>query len=124
MQVGDTNRQGNTLILGGWNSDLFRTKTGRFITGVQVLDSEEEAINAYNGLNGTSLPTDYISSWFQPWYEETKGVNKEYKVPSRSHPGEYYRVNIDPLGNYFCNCPGFMYRNECWHIDAIKELTK
>ena len=123
LTIGDKDKQGNTLILGGWQADLLRTKTGKFIIGVKVLESEAEAVDTYNELNGTNHPTDYISRVFQPWYERVKKVNKEYKVPSRTHPEEFYRVKLDPLGNFSCNCPGFLYRNKCWHIEAVEELT-
>jgi len=123
MEIGDKDRYGNTLVLGGWKENLLRTSTGKFIVGVQVLDTEKAAMEAYNAHNCSELPTNYISESFQPWFEKNKVANREYDVPS-SRGNTVYQVKFDKLGNTTCNCPGFLFRRDCWHIKAIKDLVK
>jgi hypothetical protein len=53
-----------------------------------------------------------------------QGVRVEggaYYVPSRSRPGEVYRVDVTADGRLLCNCAGFEHRGRCWHVSYLKE---
>lgn len=44
-----------------------------------------------------------------------------WMVPSRSEPG-IYRFVLKFFGTnvYVCDCPGYLHRQECFHVDAVK----
>lgn len=128
LPIGKKDKLGNLMILGGREVDIVRTTSGRYLVGLNVYLGEEEAVQAYNSLNGTRLQLDYISTYFQPWFE--KQILKTSKnrfivsVESKSDPDKSYDVHYDQNGNLICECPGFRYRGSCWHTEAVKEMLE
>ncbi len=43
-----------------------------------------------------------------------------YKVGSRSRPGHYYHVTIDPHLGAVCDCSGSRYYGICTHAAAVE----
>lgn len=41
-------------------------------------------------------------------------------VPSRSHPGEHYRVEMREDGTLKCSCRGFGFRGRCRHVEEAR----
>lgn len=120
LTIGMRDKRGNLLILGGWRSNLWRLKNGLYAVGEEITASTELAVEAYNRINTTKYPLDYIEAKFNPWYEK----QVEYiLVPSRTYPGESYKVRKEPGGKLSCECRGFTYRGDCWHVQAVRELT-
>jgi len=121
--VGRRDEEGKLLILGGHQANLLRTKKGYYFIDGETLLSSEVGVKRYNELNNTELPLDYVSKWFQPWYE--KQVVIVATVPSRSTPGEEYNVRRAPDGELICDpkCMGFTYRRDCWHVQAVREVV-
>jgi len=129
IHIGNKDRKGNLLILGGRNANIWRTPSGMYIVGVNVVPDAETAVDSYNKLNGVTWDLDHITKNFQPWYDKNKlgigegGTRFITKVPSRSSNKEY-NVSYDQNGNLMCDCPGFRFRGECWHTEAVAELLK
>lgn len=44
-----------------------------------------------------------------------------YTVPSKSNPGEGYKVEQFDDGAFYCPCLGFKWRSKCRHVTAIVE---
>lgn len=42
-------------------------------------------------------------------------------VPSRTKANVSYRVDLCADGALLCGCPGFTFRQECWHTRAVRE---
>lgn len=119
ISIGHKDKGGNLLILGGHKANLWRLDSGLFsIAGERIADPED-AIMLYNQYNGTSIPLNYIRETFIPWYE--KQFTIVANVPSRTS-NKTYTVRKGPSGELLCECPGFRFRHECWHIEATKEL--
>ena len=127
MQIGDKDKEGNTLILGGWNKDLSLTKEGLFLIDNQVIKKEEMALDLYNGLNYTSLKA--LPKPPKPTEPTPEGI----KLPrtngrilgifeSESNPGAYHFVIESLRGNINCTCFGFRSPNSCWHYNSIMEV--
>lgn len=130
VSIGDKDKKGNLLILGGRNADIWRTANNTYIVGETVIGEPETAIDSYNKLNGVNLDLDYTEKTFQPWYDKNRlGIGKGgsrfiTKVPSRTKVDKNYNVSYDQNGNLTCDCPGFTYRGECWHIEAVADLLR
>jgi len=122
LTIGMRDKRGNLLILGGWRSNLWRLKNGLYAVNEEMTASTELAVEAYNRINTTKQPLDYIETVFNPWYEK----QVEYiLVPSRTDPGVSYKVTKEPGGKIVCDpkCRGFRHYGHCWHTDAVRELT-
>lgn len=129
VSLGETDKNGNLLILASSKAYLFRTYQGLYtvVTGKDKYENfsdESEAISYFNKISGTSYKPDYISSFFQPWFIKKEKLDEVYKVPSRTSPGVEYEVAKDSNGNLQCTCTGFTYRGSCWHVDAVRDLLK
>jgi len=121
ISIGMKDEKGSLLILGGHKTNLWRLPSGLYAVGGDITAQEEEAVKSYNQYNGTNLQSDYIWKVFQPWYEKQNVIVA--KVPSRTIPSMSYAVRKNLSGELTCECPGFTYRGECWHTEAVKELT-
>lgn len=121
LTIGKKNKAGDTLVLGGWNADLFRSPSGIFKIGNEVLIGTGTAVDAYNRWNGTKLPDDYIERYFHPFMEKNFSGKKVLRVPSSSGKASY-DVTIDEYGDITCTCKGFEIRHKCRHSDAVREL--
>ena len=122
LTIGMRDKRGNLLILGGRGGNLWRLKNDLYAVSKEITASTELAVEAYNKANNTKLALDYIETIFNPWYEK----QVEYiLVPSRTTPGETYKVTKEPGGKIVCDpkCRGFRHYGHCWHTDAVKELT-
>ena len=119
LTIGMRDKRGNLFILGGWRSNLWQLKNGLYAVDGDITASPETAVESYNKANGTSLPPDHIEKYFEPWYNRQI---EHIQVPSRTSD-KIYVVDRYPDGKLICNCQGFMYRNDCWHVQAVKELT-
>lgn len=52
-------------------------------------------------------------------YQKLQEAPSEFQFESSSSPGKFYTVSIEE--NYYeCNCPGFIYRKNCSHIDKAR----
>ncbi len=124
VKVGQKDKAGNLLILGGYKCDLYKTTIGTYLCAGEYLGSPEEAIEAYNKVNNTKLQLDYIQRYFEPWYQEVS--NKTLmEFPSKSDPSRPpYKVRIDLEGSITCNCRGFLTHKHCWHTDAVKYIKE
>lgn len=121
--IGKRNKEGELLVLGGWQEDLYRTPAGKFRVGSELLKTSEEGVTAYNRANETNLKTDYFEKYFKPWYKKKYGGKKVLTVESSSGKGTY-DVVVDEYGTLTCTCPGFRYRGKCKHSDIVKALLK
>jgi len=128
MPIGEKDKEGNTLILGGWNKDLFLTKEGLFLIDNQLTREKEMALDLYNSLNNTSLKQlpSLPEIKPQPKLEGIKLPNTTGRIlgvfESESNPGSYHFV-IEPLkGKVYCTCFGFRSPNSCWHYNSIMEI--
>lgn len=45
-----------------------------------------------------------------------------FKVPSKSEAGKKYLVRKDIYGRWGCECPRFVFKRNCLHIEAVQEL--
>ena len=126
--IGQKDSKGRILILGGRNASILKATNGLYLIGEDICASEENAVAAYNRLNSTQLQLDYITKYFQPWFnKEEEKRNKEklvIEVPSATDPTKKYRVEKLEDGSLFCECTGFRYRYSCWHVDAVKEMLE
>ena len=121
VHIGMKDEKGSLLILGGHKANLWRLSSGPYAVGGDRTTSVEQAIEGYNLYNGSNLPTDYIWKVFEPWYEKQNTIVAQ--VPSKTNPDVSYTVRRNPSGELSCECKGYIYRHECWHIDCVKELT-
>lgn len=121
ISIGMKDEKGSLLILGGHKANLWQLKTGLYAVAGDITASPDKAIEAYNLYNGTNLPLDYIWMQFEPWYQKQYVIVAN--VPSRSDPSKTYTVRRNPSGELTCECPGYIFRRECWHIEAVKDLT-
>ena len=121
ISIGMKDEKGNLLILGGWKADLWRLSSGLYTVGNDTTASMEQAMVLYNQYNNAKYQLDYIWKVFQLWYEKQFVIVAN--VPSRTNPNVTYAVRKSPDGKLSCECQGFMYRGECWHVEAVKELT-
>ena len=128
MIIGEKDKKGNTLILGGWKADLFLTKEGLYFIDNQVTKEEEMALDLYNGLNNTSLKAlPKLPTPNEPALPEgIKLPNTKGRIlgifESESNPGAYHFVIESLSGNIHCTCFGFRSPNSCWHYNSIMEL--
>lgn len=121
LSIGMRDKRSNLLVLGGKRSNLWRLSNGLYAVDNEVTASPEASIEAYNKVNETKLELDYIEQWYKPW--DKKQV-KYVLVPSRTNPSKSYKVKTEPGGYISCECQGFMYRGSCWHVNAVRELSK
>ena len=42
---------------------------------------------------------------------------------SKSTPGRKYYVTKNSAGHLQCNCPAYIYRRDCWHVQAAHDKT-
>ena len=119
--IGRTDKGGNLLILGGHKVNLWRSKNGLFDVAGEKTASEEEAVKLYNLYNSTSIKEDHISTVFAPWYEKQFKVVTE--VPSASS-NKLYTIRRNPDSKLTCECLGFMFRGNCWHVEVVKEAEQ
>lgn len=47
----------------------------------------------------------------------------KFKVPSRSKQNVKWTVFFKN-GAFQCECPGFVYRGRCWHVDRVRRIFK
>jgi len=120
LSIGMRDLRGNLLVLGGQLGNLWLLKNGLFSVNGEVSATSSLAIEAYNKLNGTKLPLTYVEDWFLPWFEKQLSF---IEVPSATNPGISYKVRKEPGGTLSCECKGFRYRGDCWHVQAVKELA-
>ena len=118
--VGSRDARGNLLILGGHQANLWQLANGLYSVAGNVTIDPVQAAKLYNEYNGSSLREDYIGEVFAPWYAQQFAV--VVNVPSSSNPNKTYAVKRGPGGALTCECPGYIYRHECWHIKAVEEL--
>ena len=45
-----------------------------------------------------------------------------YRVPSKSRPGVFHEVQLEPV--VLCTCEAFYFRGKCPHIQAAKEAAR
>jgi len=120
LSIGMRDKRGNLLVLGGWKSSLWQLKNGLYFVGNDIVASPVVAMQLYNQANNAGWDLDHIEKRFNPWYER----QVEYiLVPSRSDVNVSYKVRREPGGVLTCECRGFVYRGDCWHVQAVKELT-
>lgn len=50
-------------------------------------------------------------------------VQNQWDVQSKSDPDVYYKVVLKFNGEIECDCKGFKYRSECWHVTHVKEAN-
>jgi len=127
MAIGDKNREGNTLILGGWKADLYLTPEGNFRIEGHWGGTEEDALELYNKVNGTSLTTlppisknaalPHPSTLLPVLKGRTLGA-----FESESNPGTSHYVIESPEGVITCTCFGFRAPDNCWHYRAVLEI--
>lgn len=122
ISIGMKDEKGNLLILGGHKANLWRLSSGLYAVGGDKTVSSEQAIELYNLYNSTNLSPDYIWKVFEPWYEKQNVIVA--RVPSRTNPSVSYTVRRNLSGELTCECMGWVYRRECWHTEAVSELTK
>jgi hypothetical protein len=48
----------------------------------------------------------------------------EWRIPSKSNPGEYHIVRLLIDGSFTCDCVAAQFRNECRHIKIVKKWQK
>lgn len=135
MQIGDRDKQGNQLRLGGWKADVWQTPYNRFrvaITGdpskFSAIDTEEEAVKLYNHMNSTKLkelpklPSQFSEDKPTTDVPLPKGSRILGKIESKSRVGEFNYIVQYPSGEVICTCTGFGYRHYCWHTNLIKDI--
>ena len=49
---------------------------------------------------------------------------QKFKIKSKSDPDKTYIVEYDGDKEFACECKGFTYTGNCWHINKIKEELK
>ena len=49
---------------------------------------------------------------------------QKFKIKSKSDPDKIYTVEYDGGKEFACECKGFTYTGNCWHINKIKEELK
>lgn len=132
MPIGDRDKEGNTLILGGWEADLYQTPTLEYLLKRKgdptptLCFTQEEALSLYNQLNNThlkefpKLPTPK---------EEEEGIELPLtkgkilgKFESYSQPGTFHYVIKPEEGYLYCTCSGFSRYKYCWHYLLIKHI--
>jgi hypothetical protein len=47
-------------------------------------------------------------------------ISGSYVSPSRSNPGVAWELGVGQDGEVWCSCPGFTYRQNCKHSEALK----
>ena len=124
--IGDKDKKGNTLILGGRNSDLYLTPEGYYLIEGIYSGEESEALRLYNEYNGTSL-TSLPKLPTKP--KELEGISLPFTTgrilgvfESNSNPGTYHYVILSLKGNITCTCFGFRSPDNCWHYRSIMEI--
>ena len=121
LSIGMKDEKGSLLLLGGRKSRLWQLRSGEYAVGGERTSNEEEAMKAYNRVNTTKWPLNYITKQFLPWYE--RQAHLILTVPS-SRPGyPPYHVRKESDGKLSCECLGFFHYGHCWHIDAVKEFA-
>lgn len=127
MIIGDKDKEGNTLILGGWKANLYLTPEGLYLISDQLTKEDTMALDLYNGLNNTSL--SQLPPLPKPNPPNLEGI----KLPattgrvlgafeSQSNPGTYHYVIQYPNGYIRCTCFGYRSPDSCWHYRAIMEI--
>jgi hypothetical protein len=122
LKVGDTDKKGSILVLGGQKVSLWKAKNNLYFIGDTITISPTIAVREYNKANNTKLEDSYIEKYFEPWYQ--KHARLLIDVPSRSENGKYYSIRKEVDGSLTCECPGFRFRKTCWHIEAVQELLE
>jgi len=49
---------------------------------------------------------------------------KHWFVPSNSHPEEHYEVEYSKEKGWKCECPGYLFRTHCSHIDSVQKILQ
>jgi len=101
-----------------------------------VHDAAEKALKGIKEVKNTSSKGKKISipKLIETWNQKLRGkktVKKEpnvktaseFRFESSSTPGKFYTVTVEE-GYYDCNCPGFMYRKNCSHLDKAKNQAE
>lgn len=124
VSVGQRDKGGNLLILGGHKANLWRLKSGLYSTGGETTPFGEEAVELYNGFNNTTLRSDYIRAVFNPWYANQFRVIAQ--IPSDSKPGVIYDIVRTPEGELLCDpkCEGFRFRHDCKHVQYVRQIEQ
>lgn len=124
--IGDLDKDGNRLRLGGYKASAWESPLGIFylrdrltLELYDVVEGEEKGLEAYNRLNGTK------TKWFPPEkYLKTRigGPRVLGEFESSSSKGVFYRVTINSNNEITCSCRGFTSHGHCWHYDTIIDL--
>jgi hypothetical protein len=133
LRIGDRTSEGDVLVLGGHNANLYRKPFGTFILKARITDeeipsiTEKDAMESYNFFNTAKMDLDHVSKIFNPWYERTREVYKEkvlMEVPSSRDPKKTYSVRQLEDGEIVCECEGFVFRHRCSHVELVKRLMQ
>lgn len=89
----------------------YLTRTGRSVTEYDLAEWVAEAERGYDleTLRNNRVP-------FTP-----AGEMREDTVESESSPGTYYHLKRRLDGSWWCDCPGYQYRQECKHSRRKQE---
>ncbi len=49
------------------------------------------------------------------------GLCGVWRFASESQPGVWHTACVGLDGVLFCSCPGFQYREACWHVEYLGE---
>lgn len=49
---------------------------------------------------------------------------RSFRVPSKSHTGVYYTVELSNKGNLWCDCQAGQYRRLCSHSIKVREFLQ
>ncbi|KKK85480.1 hypothetical protein LCGC14_2772880 [marine sediment metagenome] len=130
MQIGNKDKEGNTLRLGGWKADVWQTPYNRFRVTVgdnfSAYETEEEAVKLYNDLNNTKLkvlPQLPIGTGEKPpaHIPFPEGSKLLGVFESKSEPGTFHYTIQYPSGEISCTCKGSIHGSH-WHTDLIKDI--
>lgn len=47
-----------------------------------------------------------------------------YVVPSETHPGTAYDVEVDPQGTWYCTCPSYAHRGQHMMVPTCKHIQR
>lgn len=134
MSIGDRDKEGNTLRLGGWKADVWQTPYNRFRVTLRenpetfsACDTEKEVVKLYNDLNNTkikALPNLPVRAEGErppshvPFPEGSKLLGV---FESKSEPGTFHYTIQYPSGVISCTCKGSIHGDH-WHTDLVKDI--
>lgn len=132
--IGNKDKQGNILRIGGWIADLWQTPRGTFFMSLDndklEANTEEEAVDLYNEVNNTelgklmSIPQPKAPRLVFPIRSSVIMSNLVKRVPSSTQPGVFYDVRKLPSGTLTCTCTGYGFRHTCSHCKLVESELK